>query len=732
MAEYRYIDPNEPPDLERYGRTETILRKYAGVTDPEIIEAAKQTEHDWRERTRMAFISDEESGGRGTFATMMNDRPGTPSEICAISVFHHTPEGRVRDGKVEIPRSIIAEKGYKNSLIEHIRAASPGEELDKRTWDTIDLETLSPFSSTWATRAANRAFSLTCAIEDVFAEKNRRNGHVDKNLFRFRKAFQPMTVRFEHRRIRSLLFRFTASLDPEAVKIMRQIAYFKPEFYNWLTADGNAQTAMKRKQAARSYPILASIMIGNKKLTNVIDQGQPLAPALAEHFSYGTMFYSPDGLNDSYRNSCSDKTIKRLNGVHWQRAGRLAVMQTENVLRWIGATPKNWMPHSRKDWAAFHVTQENLDSYVPFSGKSRADITRETRGEWQKMAAVFADNPAMTLRDMANDLYKRLFLPTLAERYSRAIEEADSGKPGKNEIHASMDPISQAEKIIMKEIVGDKSILKVMDLNARWHRGIAHLDEQLCTVLRDENWPALSDPQTHQGLLIRPLTMAQELRSEGARMNHCVGGYTSSCAYGNSHILSIAEADGKALSTVELQETNDPKNPLKIRQHYGYRNTPPGPHADKAIKWYMNQIRKGEIAVDWEHIEKTRRSAKSNKSGNRILRQIGFDPRDGARREMAFEAYKEFLPKSARDMNLDTWLKKTGLDDIIEQRIEKLHASISKSRPATQPKKQRRDEPDANFGREPLRRAPEQDPGLIARGMETVAEVFGRAAGAER
>ncbi len=221
--------------------------------------------------------------------------------------------------------------------------------------------------------------------------------------------------------------------------------------------------------------------------------------------------------------------------------------------------------------------------------------------------------------------------------------------------------MNKAEQVLC----GNKSATRIMDLSARWHRQQIAIDNQIRDFSESDIWPALSEPQTHGvpgNLAIRPLTSTEELQAEGARMNHCVGGYSRACMLEGSHILAIETAAGKPLSTVEICETGDPNSPLEVEQHFAYDNEDPGDPSIKALEWYMNGIRKGSIEVDWDGIAAAREKANAADASNEILKRTGFDPFDAERRERAFEAFKEFLPKSQRSLTLDAWLEKTGIE----------------------------------------------------------------------
>jgi len=75
---------------------------------------------------------------------------------------------------------------------------------------------------------------------------------------------------------------------------------------------------------------------------------------------------------------------------------------------------------------------------------------------------------------------------------------------------------------------------------------------------------------------VRVVWSVEELRDEGERLNHCVGGYGPSCERGTSLILRLAN------STAEL----DPKT-LNIYQHRGTSNSSPPPEDIEHLKEWI-------------------------------------------------------------------------------------------------------------------------------------------------
>jgi len=75
---------------------------------------------------------------------------------------------------------------------------------------------------------------------------------------------------------------------------------------------------------------------------------------------------------------------------------------------------------------------------------------------------------------------------------------------------------------------------------------------------------------------VQVITNQKQLKIEGERMNHCVGGYGNSCTMGSSLILALPN------STAEL----DPKT-LRVYQHFGMTNSDPDDSDVELLKQWI-------------------------------------------------------------------------------------------------------------------------------------------------
>ena len=121
-------------------------------------------------------------------------------------------------------------------------------------------------------------------------------------------------------------------------------------------------------------------------------------------------------------------------------------------------------------------------------------------------------------------------------------------------------------------------MFRIVEFSVRWHR-LAFTEAGFSgnADTRRSTWPCLlSQPvQMAPGIFAVPLGNADSLAEEGRRMQHCVGSYWRNCFLGNSHIISLRDAEGKSLSTLELSVNQKESHRCEIVQHRAPKNKTP-------------------------------------------------------------------------------------------------------------------------------------------------------------
>ncbi|MEI7773371.1 MAG: hypothetical protein WCK17_01215 [Verrucomicrobiota bacterium] len=113
-------------------------------------------------------------------------------------------------------------------------------------------------------------------------------------------------------------------------------------------------------------------------------------------------------------------------------------------------------------------------------------------------------------------------------------------------------------------------VFRIVECSVRLYRAIwtdAGLPESVDT--HRSAWPCLLAQTVELGDNVYAVTLgnAKALTEEGRRMQHCVGGYWQDCFLGNSHIVSLRDAGGESLSTLQVCVAKDGARRCEIIQH---------------------------------------------------------------------------------------------------------------------------------------------------------------------
>ncbi len=124
-------------------------------------------------------------------------------------------------------------------------------------------------------------------------------------------------------------------------------------------------------------------------------------------------------------------------------------------------------------------------------------------------------------------------------------------------------------------------MFRIVEYSARWHReALAEISLAGSVDTERSIWPCLlkQPVELTPGCFAVSLGNADALAEEGRHMQHCVGGYWRHCFLGNSHIISLRDATGKPLSTLEFSVAQDGSNRCEIVQHRSRHNKTPESH----------------------------------------------------------------------------------------------------------------------------------------------------------
>ena len=284
-----------------------------------------------------------------------------------------------------------------------------------------------------------------------------------------------------------------------------------------------------------------------------------------------------------------------------------------------------WIPNDEASWRRF------LDIVsacaVPINNLYRTpfpQLLSSAKGNWEgfhaslaksaNIAATEFDRSRLGLTtvdafDMIDDLNRTVVLPQILT----IISEAGEALP-----YPTSSDLSDASDVTYRLIVGNSENLvgALYESARKWMSRIPSLieidaryrtTESFGSCNSDEAWPRLvaEDFATENGTVVRNLANKSELRTESARLSHCVGRlYVRSCIAGESHIFSIQNLDrSKSYSTFEVSPPfagakSVARNQVSVAQHKGYRNRPPPQIALDALNEWLSAVRNGRLELN--------------------------------------------------------------------------------------------------------------------------------------
>jgi hypothetical protein len=229
----------------------------------------------------------------------------------------------------------------------------------------------------------------------------------------------------------------------------------------------------------------------------------------------------------------------------------------------------------------------------------------------------------------------------LGSKFARAINADKSiSEEVKNEIDFSTIKetlYKQAEEILLNSVPMSERMAFAKAFSDAWH---SPLQQQKSLKVKDyngESWPSLLGPKELEvpesvvkqaGYRLVARTTADELKEEGRKLNHCVGGYTPDCNIGRSHIISVVNPQVDPISTIEY-EADPAQKKLICIQHYGKSNDDPSAESKSIQKWF-EEIKLKELNIDYKGLEEKRadRVAKAKTFKQKIILELGFNPFD--------------------------------------------------------------------------------------------------------
>lgn len=360
---------------------------------------------------------------------------------------------------------------------------------------------------------------------------------------------------------------FSEALDQELLQVVQldpASGMFFYQYYNYLKHPLE-KVCRNRRQALQAYPLLISTFCTEepdhtaRRLQHGVDLGNPLPTAVADYFR------------------CSKTVARYLAEKDLSLIGARWSWQLEKLPKILDLIRPDFWPRTAEDWGCFN------EWLLPIY-----DALNDT---WNRKRSPVLQNG---LNDLVKEGYQRI--PGRLEKYGITMTDISNLHDFEK---AYLEWAVQVEMDTSDAIAAlqQVSILRITALSRHWHQWqIQALDESLAEGSADdsEHWPTFVDgPWSCNDLTVVPLTTPWHLKDEGSRMQHCVGGYTSSCLFYGAHIFSIrSKANGQSLSTFEISLSDNvaDSEPFFVMQHQGPHNSTPPDACKAALEAFMRHL----------------------------------------------------------------------------------------------------------------------------------------------
>jgi hypothetical protein len=365
---------------------------------------------------------------------------------------------------------------------------------------------------------------------------------------------------------------FLDRLDKDRIKAIC-VSGLSPQISKYNSFYNSNANSTYRIQAAEAIPLLG-YLLGKEdhraeRLRHLVDDGQPLWPALADTLRV------PEETVRWLRNKTADEV-----GDAW--LGRIHTLLPD-----LSSLPPEKRPKTRDEWTAYTDFILVLNQYDASHAKKHwlKDLARlgwlQAR---QKFAAMNASpSDLLEIGDFSSNLTQAIYYELLPDDQQNIRRQDNDSWP----------KLSQA----IDQLFYETSVLKQVRASLRWHELQLRPEEgEISDESPDNrdlsNWPApLPEPLQLDLLYAHFLITPAQLKDEGMRMQHCVGSYEYQCLFGGSNIVSFRDRSGRSVSTAELRMDDRGKQiRMTVVQHKAQRNGTPPPVAAGALYQLLSTL----------------------------------------------------------------------------------------------------------------------------------------------
>ncbi|MBF0290288.1 MAG: hypothetical protein HQM14_20940 [SAR324 cluster bacterium] len=377
----------------------------------------------------------------------------------------------------------------------------------------------------------------------------------------------------------------------------------------------------------------------------------------------------------------------------------------------IKKSPINNLP---KDYLAFMlmlalihylVLQLDPQQHTLWSEETKGEVSpifieliKNSKASWRKIAETVGERylgESKDIKEMLKETVIYCVFPKVVELMRDAL--------GKEKVLLlDQEKIDKTVELLIpktaRAIAIDKGIATLFKLSDKWQKRRFSVLHRIRDWVVGGVWPPLfyqtdiviSGEEALEGWHILTLNTGKQLNQEGARMEHCIGGYAHGALLRHYHILSIQNEHYGPESTLQLALWEGKGEILINRRrkgklewtgkslttigHYSINDQAPKARHKKALNWLKQQVESGTIQLNLKGKFVLESFAVSREIPP-ILNEIGFIP-TADKRQYVFEQMRStevrfkkatIVPK----MNVDVWLETHRLLDSLERVLQK-------------------------------------------------------------
>lgn len=415
-------------------------------------------------------------------------------------------------------------------------------------------------------------------------------------------------------------------------------------------ASAKGDQARYRSQAASAMPILAGLIAESRDLSRAVDACEPIQPLLTERTGLPkasvkriTKLTTPVPAAPLFEAGEAVRGEDALGVNRTRRFTVSGVVSIDKAIRYLAELPPDRTPRDDKEWAAFYDVLTGCA--VPISNAFDIPVKgllETSKGNWVQYRETLAraadfdpdrfDRRTMALTTIdAIEAIEGFTRTALMPQVLSSIGETGEPLPAVTGEYL-IDGFEASAKLVLGNAKNLASHL--FEVARRYAgripammeaEGRVNAEEERPETYADNAFPVLTETFfASNGLIVRPLRNFDDLKAEGQRMRHCVGGYTSKARDARCHLFSIRTADEtESFSTLELtgMHGEDPVTAaanIGIVQNRAYRNGTPSPEAKAATEEFMRGLKSGDVPIRFdEMVDWKRRRAADPRSGGR-------------------------------------------------------------------------------------------------------------------